>query len=58
MPEADLASKDGILTFLFNQGLIGSYRSHSVYEKQGLEMIEEKLQPAIEHLFLSFKALT
>ena len=43
MPEADIASKDGILTFLFNQGLIGSYKTHSVYEKQGLEMIEEKL---------------
>ena len=43
MPEAYIASKDGILTFLFNQGLIGSYKSHSVYEKQGLEMIEEKL---------------
>ena len=33
MPEADISSKDDILSFLFNQGLIGNYRTHSVYEK-------------------------
>lgn len=58
MPECDLASKESILTFLFNQGLIGNYKTYSAYEKQGLEMIEEKLKPAIEHLFIGFKALT
>jgi len=36
MPSADLSEKDGILSDLTNVGLIGSYRTHSVFEKQGL----------------------
>lgn len=32
MPETEQASKDDILTFLFNAGLIGSYKTHSAYE--------------------------
>jgi hypothetical protein len=35
MPPADLSEKDEILTFLHNAGLIGSYRTHSAFEKQG-----------------------
>ena len=58
MPSIDLSSKDKILSFLFNKGLIGSYKSHSAYEKQGLEFCDDKLKPAIETLFSSFRAIT
>ena len=30
---ASLSEKDTILAFLYNQGLIGSYKSHSAFEK-------------------------
>jgi hypothetical protein len=36
MPPADLSEKDEILTFLYNGGLIGPYKSHSAFEKQGM----------------------
>ena len=39
MPPAELASKDAVLTHLFNKGFIGSYKTHSAMEKQGLLMV-------------------
>ena len=39
MPPVDVASRDGVLTYLFNSGFIGSYQSHSAIEKQGLLMM-------------------
>lgn len=57
MPSADLQCKDNILTFLFNKKLIGTYKTYSVYEKQGLEFVEERLVPAIEALFLEPKPI-
>jgi hypothetical protein len=36
MPNAHLCQKENILSFLFNRGIISSYKQHSVYEKQGL----------------------
>lgn len=45
------------MAFLFNRSIIGSYKQHSVYEKQGLAFANEQLQPAIESLFLDVKSL-
>jgi hypothetical protein len=33
IPNAHLCQKENILTFLFNRGIIGTYKQHSVYEK-------------------------
>ena len=39
MPPADLIQKDQILAHLHNSGLIGSYKSQSAFEKQGLLIV-------------------
>ena len=50
MPAVDLSSKDSILTHLFNNGMIGSYKTHSAMEKQGLLMVQEVMEPAVDDL--------
>lgn len=57
MPSAQLSSKENILTFLFNKSVIGTYKSHSVYEKQGLAFVNEQMAPAIENLFLDIRRI-
>jgi hypothetical protein len=57
MPTADLLVKDNILAFLFNSKLIGTYKTYSVYEKQGLEFVEQRMIPAVEALFLDAKPI-
>lgn len=51
MPSCDLVSKEGILSHLFNIKLIGSYKTHSAYEKIGLTFVHEDLEPAIDDIF-------
>lgn len=58
MPSASLSHRDNILTFLFNRSIIGTYKQHSVYEKQGLEFAEAQLKPALENLLLDFRSLS
>jgi hypothetical protein len=55
MPPADLSEKEEILTFLYNSGLIGSYRSYSAFEKQGLERNVVELEDAVNDIYTSFK---
>ena len=57
MPSCNLIEKDGILSDLFNKGLIGSYKYHSAYEKVGLAFVEEQLEPAIDDIFRNFWAI-
>ena len=57
MPEADLASKTNILTFLFNKNLISAYKNYGVYEKQGLEFVEATLEPAVCELLKDWRTL-
>ena len=57
MPGAELAGKEQILTYLFNHDLIGTFRSYSVYEKQGLALIEDKLEPAVNEVLKDWKTL-
>lgn len=57
MPPAELSEKDAILTFLFNNGLIGSYKTYSAFEKQGLEFVEKEFKPALDDLFRDFRPL-
>jgi hypothetical protein len=55
MPPADLSEKDEILTFLYNGGLIGPYKSHSAFEKQGMERSVVELEDAVNDVFCNFK---
>ena len=57
MPGADLAGREAILSYLFNKKLIGTYRSYSAYEQQGLDWIEEKLRPATEEMLKDWRTL-
>ena len=43
MPECDLTGRQNILTFLYNNSLIGRYRSYSAFEDQGLDFVNSKL---------------
>jgi hypothetical protein len=43
MPNAHLCQKDNILAFLYNRSIIGTYKTHSAYEKQGLVFANEQL---------------
>ena len=57
MPECEVAGREQLLTFLFNSGLIGTYRNYGPYEQQGLEFVEQKLQPAVDDVMKGWKAL-
>ena len=57
MPNCSLASRENILSFLFNQNLIGTYRSYAAYEKQGLEFVDTKLLPAVEEMLTDWRTL-
>jgi hypothetical protein len=37
--------------------LIGTPKQHSVYEKQGLQFVENELQPALDSIFVDFAAI-
>ena len=55
MPPADLSEKEEILTFLHNNGLIGSYKTYSAFEKQGLERNVAEIEDALNDIFTNFK---
>ena len=57
MPPVQLSSKDAILAHLFNNGFIGSYKTQSAFEKQGLLMVQEVFEPAVEDLMTDWKTL-
>lgn len=57
MPPCSLSGKDSILAFLFNNKLIGNYKSYGVYEKQGLALVEETVEPAVDALFQDWRTL-
>ena len=57
MPECDLAGKENILSFLFNNSLLGTFRNYGAYEKQGLEFVETKFEPAVNELLKDWRTL-
>ena len=57
MPECEIAGREQLLAFLFNSGLIGTYRTYGAYEQQGLDFVEERLQPAVDDVMKSWMAL-
>ena len=57
MPECDIAGREQILSHLFNNSLIGAFRNYGVYEQQGLQFIEEKLEPAVADVMKNWVAL-
>ena len=57
MPNAELVGLEHILSFLYNNSLISTYRSYGVYEKQGLDFTEEKLKPAVDDLQNDWRTL-
>lgn len=57
MPECEIAGREQLLAFLFNSGLIGTYRTYGAYEQQGLDFVEERLQPAVDDVMKSWLAL-
>ena len=39
MPPVDMPGKDDILKYLYNNNFIGTHKTHSAMEKQGLLMV-------------------
>jgi len=56
MPPGDFSTKDSILSHLLNQGLIGSYKQHTGFETQGLVIINQEMEPALNDIFADFKS--
>lgn len=57
MPAADLVGKHEILRYLYSNQLIGDYMSRSAWESQGLDWVDEHVQPAIEDIFRDWRAI-
>ena len=55
MPPADLIQKDHILSHLHNLGLIGSHKSHSAFEKQGLQAMYDGVEVPLADVFTEFR---
>ena len=55
MPNCELTTQHQILSYLQSQSLIGDYRSHSAYESQGLNFVEEAILPVIEDIYKGFR---
>ena len=57
MPSCELTNRENILSFLFNKSLIGSYKSYSAYEQQGLDFLDLKLIPAVDEMLRDWRTL-
>ena len=57
MPECDLAGRENMMAFLFNNSLIGPYKTYGAYEQQGLDFIETKLEVAVAEVMKGWGAL-
>ena len=57
MPNAELTTQHQILTFLQSASLIGDHRTHSAYEKQGLQFVNDNIGPSIEAIYHSLRPL-
>lgn len=50
MPDSNTAEKENILNFLFKHQLLSWTKSHSAYEKIGLQFVEEEFEPALDDI--------
>ena len=55
MDSQGIMEKNAIFASLFQQNLIGLYKSHSAYEQVGLTFVYDSFEPALDDLFRNFK---